>query len=352
MHSAAPPRPPAPPGTGIPLDTIYDEIDHGIAVIDRSGRFVTANKATLRVLGFPSREALLRTPVEVVRDRFLYSDAAGTPIPAGQTPVAQAMNGLRPNSRILRCVPRDGGAELWLSVRAIPLLDDSGHLKAVISVTQDLTESHENTRRLEESEARFRELVEATDDLVSWSDMEGRTVYVNSRARDFLGRDPSELIGEDGRQQLHPDDLPACDAAFADWMSRGGEDSLTLEYRLLPSEGAPRRVSARVTVARDGRGQVVGVRNISRDITAVHAAREALEALTAALEAAIPAAEAGVQGLPDLLDACRAAFTSWNGSLPLPADDPVVRLLDVGQRIIAALHRVVPDTGGEPDQKE
>ena len=45
MSAAAPPRPPAPPGTGIPLDAIYDAIDHGIAIIDRSGRFVAANKA-------------------------------------------------------------------------------------------------------------------------------------------------------------------------------------------------------------------------------------------------------------------------------------------------------------------
>ncbi len=336
-NAAAPPV-----GIGIPIDTIYDAIDHGITVIDREGRFIAANRAALRTLGFPDLEALIRTPVEEVRARYQHFDETGQPIPIGDTPVALAMKGLRPNTRTLRSVPVDGGPEKWFSVRAIPLLDEAGHVKAVVSVVHDLTEFHDTNKRLRDSESRFRELVEATDDLVSWSDMEGRILYVNSRSRQFLGVDPDDLIGEDGMQYLHPDDVPVVDEAFHDWVGRGGEGALTMEYRLLPRSGGICRVSAQITVAKDARGAIVGVRNISRDITEAHAEQEALGALSAAIERAIPLAEAGPEALPQLIDACHAALEAKNGVVSLSEDDPVVRLIDVARRLAEALQRSLP----------
>lgn len=337
MSAAGRPSSPSPPGTGIPLDAIYDAVEAGVVVIDASGRLVMANQTALRFLGFSKLADLLLLSVDELRDFWDIRDAGGSPIGVQEMPIARAFREQRRVTRLLRFTRRSGGRESWLSVRAVPLFDESGHVKAVVSVVHDTTETHDALDRLQASEARLRDLVEATDDLISWTDMEGRVLYVNSRAQDVLGREPEEIVGEDGLQHIHPDDVPLCETAFSEWMQRGGAGKLVMEYRVLPKSGPPRRVSASITVARDARGQVVGVRNISRDITAAHAARKALAGLTAALEAAIPLARSGLDGISELVSACAEAMGSWSGDSRLPDEDPVAQLLEVGGRLIQAL---------------
>jgi PAS domain S-box-containing protein len=330
-------------GSGIPLHAVYDALDHGVAVIDTQGRFVSANRIALQFMGFNDLESLLSLSIEEIRGAWDLRDEFGRPLGRDRMPITKAMKERRKIKRLIRATPVGGGKERWLSIRAVPLLDEAGHVKAVVVLVSDTTEIHVTSQRLRDSEARFRDLVEATNDLVSWTDMEGRVLYVNSMAQEFLGREPDEIIGEDGLQHLHPDDIPGNNRAFSHWMEQGGDGALTMEYRMVHKDGGIRRVSAQITVARDARGHVVGVRNISRDITKEHAEQEALEAMTAALERAVPIAEAGFEALPELVEACDQAINTWNGSLPLAPEDPVVRLLDVGGRLVKALQRSLKD---------
>ena len=63
------------------LATILDAITDGITVQDPSGELIYANATAARVLGFPSVEALLETPVSEILRKFEIYDEAGNPFP-------------------------------------------------------------------------------------------------------------------------------------------------------------------------------------------------------------------------------------------------------------------------------
>jgi PAS domain S-box-containing protein len=60
---------------------------------------------------------------------------------------------------------------------------------------------------LRESEARYRTLAENTFDLICEASQDGVLMYVSPNCREVLGYDPEELIGKNGGQYLHPDEL-------------------------------------------------------------------------------------------------------------------------------------------------
>jgi len=91
----------------------------------------------------------------------------------------------------------------------------SSHAGAAISNAHLYREAQEEVRqrRLAEdalrlSEARYRLLVQAQQDLVTETDLEGRLLFVNAAYCALFGKTAEELIGSNYAPLIHPDDLP------------------------------------------------------------------------------------------------------------------------------------------------
>src|SRR5436853_4681529 len=50
-------------------------------------------------------------------------------------------------------------------------------------------------------------LAQRSTDLVTVSSVDGRLIYVSDSAREILGWEPSEMVGTEAADRLHPDDL-------------------------------------------------------------------------------------------------------------------------------------------------
>jgi PAS domain S-box-containing protein len=68
---------------------------------------------------------------------------------------------------------------------------------------------------LQESEARYRLLVENQKDLVVKTDLEGRFLYANPAYYELFGVAEGELLGKTYTPLVHPDDLPVVEKAVA-----------------------------------------------------------------------------------------------------------------------------------------
>ncbi|SPD75537.1 putative Histidine kinase [uncultured Desulfobacterium sp.] len=68
-------------------------------------------------------------------------------------------------------------------------------LEANKALHAEITERMRVEKSLQESEQRFRSLVEATSDMVWELDINGAYSYVSSKSRDLLGYEPEEIIG-------------------------------------------------------------------------------------------------------------------------------------------------------------
>ncbi|MDB5104820.1 MAG: sensor hybrid histidine kinase [Fibrobacteres bacterium] len=177
------------------LDVILKGVDISITAQDPSGKLVFANPAGARILGFPSQEALLSTPMSEVTGRFRILDGDGRPFPVEQMPGRVALSGRDAKPVIIRYQETATGSEIWTLVKATPVKDQNGHITMAINFAQDITEI--KRKELEERTAKeqFQIILEGISDAISVQDPKGKLLFLNQACAALLGfSSPQEVI--------------------------------------------------------------------------------------------------------------------------------------------------------------
>jgi PAS domain S-box-containing protein len=130
-------------------------------------------------------------------------------------------------------------------------------------------------RQIEASEARYREIVEGTDDLITVVDNTGHFVFINHRARDIYGIPPEECVGLSAFDFTHPEDRAPTMAAFQGWL-KDKESSATFENRQRSRNGVVFDMSWTINIHYDDAGEPTVFRSIARDVTERKRVEEAL----------------------------------------------------------------------------
>jgi PAS domain S-box-containing protein len=128
------------------LSAILDGVADGVTAQDASGKMVYANEEALKLLGFPSVEAIQAVPIRYVLSRFDAYDEDGRPFPQERLPGRHALRGQKAPDALVRMRRRDTGAERWTIIKATPILDPAGDLMLAINVYEDVTDHMERER--------------------------------------------------------------------------------------------------------------------------------------------------------------------------------------------------------------
>ncbi len=99
---------------------------------------------------------------------------------------------------------KDGGIR-WISDRRQLVYDAEGNFSFVDGLLLDITERKRAEEALRESEERFRDLVEHSQDLICTHDLEGRILSANPWPATVLGYAPDELLRMNMRDLLVPE---------------------------------------------------------------------------------------------------------------------------------------------------
>src|SRR5512147_1103005 len=113
-----------------------------------------------------------------------------------------------------------------------------------------------DTATLHASEEKYRTLVEAADDAILLTDLQGRHLFTNSAYYTSLGYAPGEDENLDGFSIIHPDDAPLIRNKLGELLERG---RLTTEYRVRHKDGRWLNRFAKSTVIYDTRQQPVSI---------------------------------------------------------------------------------------------
>ena len=134
--------PPDDPLSGEPQlrDVVLSAINEGVVAIDANGRFVFANDAAARLVGFPSAEALMAAERGDIFARWNVFDENDAPMAVAQLPASRALAGER-SERELHLRSRAGLADVWLHFAATPVARDDGHIGLIACVFRDVTDS-------------------------------------------------------------------------------------------------------------------------------------------------------------------------------------------------------------------
>jgi len=135
---------------------------------------------------------------------------------------------------------------------------------ASLSIITDVTERNLVQRKLAESEARYRGLVEDQSELVSLATPDGQLRYVNHAYARHYGAQPDEIVGK-SLFDFVPEDARA---GLAEHLRRvcAAEGGVAGENRVLLANGETRWMSWTNRAIRDDEGQVTAIHSVGRDI--------------------------------------------------------------------------------------
>ncbi|RPI96681.1 MAG: PAS domain S-box protein [Chloroflexi bacterium] len=173
-------------------------------------------------------------------------------------------------SRILR---KDGQIR-YLYTKGETLPAEPGESARMIGIATDITERKRTEMKLQESEARYRGLLESQLDLIVRVDLAGRFTFVNDAYCQKFGLKREEILGRESYQPLvHPEDLPHTLEAMKA-LYRPPYRAI-MEQRAFTLEGV-RWIEWQDSAIRDESGTIVEIQAIGRDITARKQAEAAL----------------------------------------------------------------------------
>lgn len=218
---------------------------------------------------------ILRDIVEAVPPSFQHPDRTAAQLVVGDTRVAtDDFEGDEPHMQ-LDTVAADGTVlelTVWYHDSPLPgdpdpfIQEEYAWVRTVLSMVRGGVERRNYVKRLQRSEALFREVAENLDDVLWVSDPEsGDILYVNpeyervwARSRDALYEDVYSFL-----EAIHPDDRERVRQLYDEEAASG----YTEEYRIQQPDGTVRWVSERAMPVMDDAGQVNRVVGISQDIT-------------------------------------------------------------------------------------
>ncbi|NOU35659.1 MAG: PAS domain S-box protein [Kiritimatiellaceae bacterium] len=146
---------------------------------------------------------------------------------------------------------------------------------AVLLLVRDMTQRKHVEQALEESEMRYRGLIEAQSNFIVRIDTEGLFTFVNEAFCRFVGRSRSELVGTDSRSFVYYDDLAILNKAIEALVSRR-ERGVTIEHRMRARTRTAWVQWENIAVF-DESGRVVEIQSVGQDITERRRIYEALQ---------------------------------------------------------------------------
>jgi diguanylate cyclase (GGDEF)-like protein/PAS domain S-box-containing protein len=277
---------------------ILDSVAATVAIVDRGGRVLDANKAWARFAQAQGGDAAAAgedgaapNGLEVLR-RAGAGDADG--VRSVQWGVQAVMRQELPGSEHnYECAGAAGSR--WLKVRITPLegadgrvvisQEDVTDLKlAEVALRQaqaELRQAHEALAV--ESEARFRHTFEQAAVGMAHVDLDGRFLRVNRRLCQMLQRSAEQLLQLDFTDVTHPADLQA-DRALVQAVLDGRRDDYALQKRYVRADGTLVWAQLTVSLRRDEGGRPLHFISVVEDIQALKDAELALVQANQVLE--------------------------------------------------------------------
>jgi PAS domain S-box-containing protein len=170
------------------IDTI-NAMHEGVALLGIDGTITTINPAVERMTGLTGGAVVGRN-LETVLPEFLEGHDLGIAqhglalLRRGEMPVLPPLRLKRPDGKAFRVLP------------SVSLMDaPEGGQRVAILTLKDVTDLHEAAQRLEQSERKYRELVENANSIIMRITPDHIITFFNEYAQTFFGYGAREVVG-------------------------------------------------------------------------------------------------------------------------------------------------------------
>ena len=201
---------------------------------------------------------------------------------------AATLHGGVPFCESLRYVHPDGEIR-WTTVRSEPVHDRDGLLQSYVGTVEDITETRETARTLDDQQVMFDTILANSSDLIVIIDENGKFTFVSEAARRILGQEPDDWVGRDGFELIHPDDVGLAAESLGTTVDSGPGVKEPLLLRVRHADGSWRQVEILTNNLLDVEhvaGLVITARDVSERMVAEANAIEARDRFEQAFDRA------------------------------------------------------------------
>lgn len=214
---------------------LLDTIGQSVIATDLDGIVIYWNRFAERLYGWTAAEATGRNVIELVSSKpsLLEAEEIMTLLRRGEIWTGEFI------------ARRKDGVSFPIQSVNSPIYDDKGTLIGIVGISQDITERKKTEKALQESENKYRTLVEQASDGIHAYDFEGNFLEVNSKLCEMLGYTSEELMRLNVKDFVSAEDITADPIRFDEL--RAGK-TLLRERRLLRKDGTsfPAEISGKM----------------------------------------------------------------------------------------------------------
>jgi len=235
--------------------------------IDREGTILRVNEAECRLLGYRAEEMVGRPAWEFVAPEMQA---------ASREAIRRKISGAQPLVPYVREFARRDGTRLFLEFHENLVWDERGCVAGIFSAALDITARREAEAALARERQLLRTLIDSLPDLIFVKGADGRYLLVNEALARSVGlSSPAEAFGRTAAD-FYPAEVAARLQAEERRIVETGQPIIGHQEPGTSSPGAW-LLTTKVPI-RDESGRVTAIVGLSRDITAIHEARLAIEA--------------------------------------------------------------------------
>jgi PAS domain S-box-containing protein len=177
---------------------ILDNIPDIVWLKDRESRFIAVNAAFGKACGLSPAALVGKTDLDIwpgdLAEMYRTDDITVM------------------ESRSQKCLEEllldQTGVRKWIETLKMPVLDDNGQIIGTTGISRDINSRKQAEKALQESELKYRDLVEKANSIILRMDTNGRITFFNEFAQRFFGYSETEIIGHHVIGSIVPDSDP------------------------------------------------------------------------------------------------------------------------------------------------
>jgi PAS domain S-box-containing protein len=246
---------------------IIQSMEEGYYELDIKGNFLFFNEAISRIFRYDAEELM------GMNNRQYMSQETAKEVYRVCTEVYRT--GVPAKAFDWEVIRKDG-EKRHMETSISVLRDSHGNPIGFRGIARDMTERWLARKRIEESEEKYRKILQSIEDGYFEVDLSGNMVFFNDSMCRIIGYSPEELRGLNNRKFMSEETAKTVYETFNRVFSTG-EPTKVFGWELLRKDGQKRHVETSVSLVSDEKGGPVGFRGIARDITEKKALEKARE---------------------------------------------------------------------------
>ena len=243
-------------------DRIQQYLDNaGVIFVIINANETTAfiNKRLTEVLGYSEEDLIGKNWFEVIYPESIHNEIKFN--------FQQVMVGItEPTEYVELNIKTKAGEDRILAFRNILIKDSEGKNIQLLSSAEDVTERREMQKALQESEERYRKLIDTSPDSIILTDLSGNIILANERTAEMHGFDTvEELTGVNIIELTSMEDQERIIESLKNPHIPSGNE--THEYTLLRKDSSSFPAELSSSTILDNEGKPIAFMGVGRDIS-------------------------------------------------------------------------------------